>query len=476
MFCIPIVGPTVAQAEIQIKAASFQGDLVEFRLDLWDGWEIEEVQQLKHAAALPVIFKAPQASRYECVRRLAALGPDYLDIDYETNRVYVEKIACDFPKVMLILSYHNFTHTPTDLEALVNEMRNVAAHYYKIACQATSTMDALRMLDLIRSHAPLLGISMGEYGQITRVVGPLMGAAWTYAALSHNEKSAPGQLTLEELRSIYAIERKTRACALYGLIGSPVDKSIGHYVHNRLMQALEIDALYIKMAVEPTELSLFFTLARRLGMRGLSVTMPLKEAVIPYLDALDESARDACAVNTIAFESNQLVGYNTDGEGAFKALAGHLQGTDHLIAIIGSGGAARAISAEVLKGGARVHLFNRTRPRAEAIVRELRTKIPGCEIEARGHLEGHYHVIINTTPLEIPVEGAISADVAMDLSTKPPMTPFLKAAQARGCRIVFGYEMFIHQALGQWRVWSIASSSSSQKIAELLAKEVLLCI
>ena len=122
-----------------------------------------------------------------------------------------------------IFSYHNFSHTPENLEEILQEMQKTPATYYKIATMAHSTLDSLRMLALMKAHPNLIGVCMGKKGEITRILGPVFGCPIIYASLNADWQSAPGQLTARELCDTYRFRTLNPSTALYGLIGDPVD-------------------------------------------------------------------------------------------------------------------------------------------------------------------------------------------------------------------------------------------------------------
>ena len=469
MFCVPIVGPTFLEASSQIDANKEQAHLFEFRADLFDDCNIDHLKKLAEQSNLPIIFtlrKQEQGGGYkrsekerlsEILQVAQELSPAYLDLDHDTPKEFIEEISHQFPKIKLILSYHNFTETPSDLEALLERLKEVPADLYKIACRANSTADSLRMLHFAKKHAPLLAICMGEKGQITRILGPLVGAPWTYAA---DQKPFFGQLPIQELASTYAIGRLTSQAAIYGLIGNPVSKSISHHTHNKTLQNLTIDAVYIKMALEKEELYSFFNLSNKMGIKGLSVTMPYKEAVLPFLDHLDEHAKKIGAVNTIVCDKGRFIGYNTDGKGALDAIEAKGKVHGKMVVVLGAGGAARAIVYEACLRGAEVWVLNRTKEKALKLAAEF--GVQGGGLDALEELS--YDILINATAHLMPISPAAICPhtLVMDIHTRPKMTDLLQHAVNKGCTLVFGFEMFVNQALEQYVLWFSSTLDRSQ--------------
>ena len=394
MNCVVIKGPSIQEAYAQIQQALSFAKLVELRLDLFHSLDLSRLRQ---SFTIPMIFTIKNK---EHIQELLQFKPEYIDLDRD--------IAREIPETKLIISYHNYEDTPHDLSKIYQCMRKIPAFYYKIAVTAKNSVDALRLCYLKKSD--LIAISMGDYGQLSRYLSPI-----NYLALDENQKTAPGQFTLQN----YVNSHKD----LYGLIGNPVDQSISDKTHNGL-----IPGIYVKMAVKPTELSQFLNYAKQLNFRGLSVTMPLKEVILPLLDEVDP---DLPSVNTLVFKEGRIYGYNTDGKGALKAI-GIPVSNKHII-LIGAGGAAKAIALEAKRQQAHVTMLKR---------KDSFPKEP-------------YDILINCTPSESPIspEFIMPDSIVMDIKTKPQETEFLRQAKIKGCKIIYGYQMFIEQALGQFQLW-----------------------
>lgn len=481
MFCIPLIGPNLEDFHIQSLEASKKGNLIEFCLDRLCEIDIPNLQKLRKKIQIPIIFtlrkqdqgghwKKSEQERLEKIQQLALLEPDYFDFDYDTSKEFIKNFAFRFPKIKIIISYHNFSETPEDLISILHQLQSVPADTYKIACKANSTLDALRMLDFIRQNPSLLGLCMGEKGEITRILGPMMGAPWTFACLSDKLKSAEGQISCSDLQNIYDLPRLNEKSAIFGLIGGCIKQSIGHYTHNKVMRELKIDAVYIKMSIEKEELKNFFYWSKKLGFRGLSVTMPLKESVVPFLDHIEYKAQKIGAVNTILFHEGISFGFNKDGEGALDAVEERIKVVGKKILVIGAGGAAKSIIYEAIERGGDLCVLNRTSEKAMKLAKDLRIRGSGLEDIA----QETYDILINTTPEPMPIslKDLSSHTFVMDIKTKPKMNLMLEEAQLKGCSLIFGYEMFINQALGQYRVW-FCSQIDLKLVKKIFTEEVL---
>lgn len=460
--CAVIRGPSYEEVEQQLTLAFTQCSLVELRFDLMEGWDLERLKSLRKRFDVPMIFtlrsksqggnfEGPDEKRLQMIRQLASLEPEYLDIESPADPEFVARLIKGHTKI--ILSFHDFHGMPS-LSSTLEEMRRCPADIYKIAVTPSSAAEALELLIFMKDHPFVLAMGMGGYGAMTRILAPIYGACFTYASLNDELGTAPGQVTIHELENVYHHGHLNKGTALYGLIGDPVTKSLSHLSHNRAMKDLNLSSVYVKIPVPAQQLADFMKMARKAGIRGLSVTMPLKELVIPLLDFVDPWAQRIGAVNTLLFENGVIKGYNTDGKGALDAIEAKMRVKGKNIILVGSGGSCKAIAAEALDRGARVIIVNRTAQRAEDVSKLLGCQGGGLEMLEELFKKG-YDVLVNTTPSSMPInpQWIYPKALAMDIALQPRMTEFLHQAEKKGCSLVFGYEMFINQALGQFKIW-----------------------
>lgn len=471
MLSVVIKGPTYQEAHEQIAKAIADADLVELRLDYFTSLDFEELKNLKACFSIPMIFTLrsgnyPEEKRLKALFELAKLKPEYLDIESCVSPDFIKEIAS---RQKVILSHHDFESTPDDLEELYQQMQKIPAAFYKIATTAKNSIDALRMLSLAKKG--VIAISMGSYGQITRILGPIMGSPITYAALNEEETTAPGQLTIKTLLERYHYRNLSPSTAIYGLIGDPVTLSISDETHNHLIKTCNLDAVYVKMQVTASELPAFFQYARELPFQGLSVTMPLKEEVIPFLDDIDPKAKAIGAVNTLKFTKSFIEGYNTDGMGALNAIEATYSVNDKQMVLIGAGGSAKAIAYEAGLRGAKVTIVNRTKEKALSTAKQL-----SCTGKGLDDI-GNYDILINCTPAPMPIDPhcLIPKTLAMDIKTKPKDTLFLKYAEEKGCEVIHGYRMFVEQALGQFKQW-FPEDFDAELGRKVLEKKAVVCL
>ena len=461
-------------AKQQLFQLSDRADGIELRLDYAPHWDIQELTALRQACTLPVIFTLrnqmhggfypySEAQRLQTLSALCALNPDYLDLEFDVSEMYIQSIRNSHPAIKIILSYHNFAETPADLPRLFQSIYQPNCYAYKISTQAQTTSDALRMLHLVfalRNQHRVIGICMGEKGQCTRILAPVVGSLFSYAYSDHAQTTAPGQLSLDELTTRYHYRELSPATKVYALLGDPVHLSVGHILHNQAMAMLEKNAVYVKLHITQLELPFALTALKQLPFWGFSITMPLKEVILPLLDEMDSDACAIKAVNTVVRKQQQWLGLNTDGLGAIRALSGQKALNLQTIVLFGAGGAARAIAYTARSLGAKVIILNRTLATAKKLADEFDCE--AYELEAFTAMTS-YSLCVNTLPEKAFEDSAIQAvwhpnyilpgTVAMDIVYQPIETAFLRIAAAAGCRCIPGFQMYIAQALLQIQHW-----------------------
>lgn len=444
-----------------LRTLSHRIDGVELRLDLFPSWDLDLVRKMLSQVTCPIMLTIRQcgscseAEREARILDLLGLKPPFIDLEYDMRRAFLESVLTSYPETQFVLSYHNFACTPDDLEEIYQAMAVYPAYQYKIAAMAHSTHDALRMLLFARSHPRCSAITMGEKGVFGRILGPIAGNALNYASIDVGERTAPGQLTAQEWFDLYHYPSLNKNTSIYGLIGDPVDGSSGHIYHNGVFRKRGLNAVYVKMSVKPEELSEFIPLAIAMGMRGLSVTMPLKEKIFPFVDEMDPAAKQIGAINTLLLQNGKILGTNTDGLGALDAIEQRTPVHRKKIILLGAGGAARAIAFQAKARGADVLILNRTIERAKELAAML-----GCQAGGLDEVPNDYDLMINCSPSPVPIDPqAIRPHTwAMDIVRSPRETAFLKEAALKHCQIVYGEEMFLNQAERQTAFWLAGGS------------------
>lgn len=244
---------------------------------------------------------------------------------------------------------------------------------------------------------------------------------------------------------------------LYGVIGNPVRHSLSPIIHNGAFGRMGLHAVYL--AFEVKDLKEAIDGIRGLGIRGVSVTLPFKNQIIPFLDKVEDIAGEIKAVNTLFNEGGKLTGYNTDWRGALEALEEKVDLKGKRVVLLGAGGAARAIGFALKMRDCEVIISNRTMDRGTRLAKELR-----CIHRPLSSIEGiEADVIINATsagmhPYDeespLPKKVLKNGITVMDIVYRPLRTKFLREAEERGCRTIDGLEMFVRQGAAQLEIWT----------------------
>jgi shikimate dehydrogenase len=255
----------------------------------------------------------------------------------------------------------------------------------------------------------------------------------------------------------------------YGLVGFPVKHSLSPVMHNAAFSALKINAEYRLFELKENELECFLKSLPQQNILGLNVTIPYKEKVIPFLDSISDAAKLIGAVNTIKVLDKQLSGYNTDGEGFIKNLKDDL-GFDpagKTVAIIGAGGAARAVCVYLCKELPKsVNIYDVDKNKLGLLAGHLKDNFKSTGIEAAGspaelNVESA-DMLINATPIGMKETDPLIIDenylhkglLVYDLIYNPGETKLLKAAKKKGCRVSNGLGMLLNQGVIAFGIWT----------------------
>ena len=244
---------------------------------------------------------------------------------------------------------------------------------------------------------------------------------------------------------------------LYGIIGNPVRHSLSPIIHNTAFKRMGLNAVYL--VFEVNDLMEAINGIRGLGICGMSVTIPFKTQVIPFLDQIEGIARKIQAVNTIKNEGGKLVGYNTDWCGAVEALEEKVDLKEKKVLLLGAGGSARAIGFGLKEKGSQVIISNRSLDKANELAKDLGFV---CK-PLLSMSEPEFDVVINATSVgmspyheESPLPKKILKEgmVVMDIVYEPLKTKLLLEAEEQGCRTIDGLEMLARQGAGQLEIWT----------------------
>ena len=474
------------------------------------------------------LFRGGIEAYFDLLLQLGALGVDYIDIeDHLPDHLYSD-FCQRFPKIKIILSHHSLSPKGIHVSSTYAKMRKKPAYVYKIATMALDTNDCLRMLlEASVASDRIAFMGLGELGKSSRMLSRIAGNFFTYAFVKDQQKEVEGTLypnmlknwkldvakapaftdqkkapylntgpfliddrfepsltskfssstsfgiSAEDLLEVYRFRDQERTTAIVALIGSPVDKSIGPYTHNRLCKHFGINAVYVPLPIEALQIGPFLSIAKKLPFRGCSVTMPLKETICSYVDGVSFLSQRAGSVNTLYFEEGGILGDTTDGIGAYQAIVRACSIDGKRIVLLGTGGCARAVGQYIQSQGGTIVFVGRDPCKMALLAAEYRCHTYGFDTIERLLVDG-YDCLINCTPLQMPIaeEYILPNRVVMDTTTVPMNTLFLQVARAKGCHIICGFEMFVEQASYQWALW-YPQIASREEYRDFLFREAL---
>jgi 3-dehydroquinate dehydratase/shikimate dehydrogenase len=460
----------VQKAETLVRDNPF----LEFRLDYLSkpGLAIQKIRRFteSHGEAVVIAtcrradsggkFRGSIASQIDILNKAAAAGCQLLDVELQTaNRCKPEQLQKLRSRAALILSFHDFKAT-RKLDETLEKMLVFPADFYKVVSTATALSDNVAMIKFLVNEGDkhsLVSMCMGEQGIISRVLGVRAGSAFTYAAPTPAEATAPGQVTAQELRSVYRIEQVDAATRVYGVVGDPIAHSLSPAIMNAAFRRENVNAVFL--ALHAKTLKDLLTCVREIPIHGISVTMPYKEAILPHLDNTDSHTTKIGACNTVVrAQDGKLYGFNTDTSGVIRPLERRLSTLEGArILVLGAGGAARAAVFGLKERGCEVYILNRSAAPAKKLAHQARARImkrPDLKKMA-------FDVIINATPVgmgntyDTPLhENEINARYVFDMVYDPAETKLLRLAKERGAQTIPGVEMFVHQAARQFEIWT----------------------
>lgn len=446
--------------------------LVEVRADLLS--PSYPVSELVRASRLPVILtlrskaeggQGPEdaASRQAFYREAAACGAAFYDLEAERD---VELLGSVIPKEKAILSQH-FDHTPADLEERMARLLSVGTRFVKVVPTARSWADVLVVLRLAQAlargsngHKRGIVFAQGDAGVATRLLTPFLAAPVAYAAWDEDQRLAPGQLSVEELQALVG-HLNDRPRRVYGVIGSAAHRSLSPRMHAAAFRALGLPYAFVPLTVtDERELAALLQPAGSgpldavgLVAGGFAVTMPWKEKAALLCDVLAPRAKRAGAVNTVLPRPGKVMGDLTDVDGVTRVLleAG-LSLSGARVAVLGSGGAARAALVALQLAGSSLFLVARNAAKAASLAREFGAQV--VEPERLSDVQA----FINATPAgadgernELLSRLALPAGcVVVDMPYGESPTFLQKLSLERGWDYVSGKEVLLFQGFSQF--------------------------
>jgi len=471
--CLALSGDTVEDMLATGESMARDNPLLEFRLDY-----------LKQPlAALPKIhrflethqyvtaigtcrraesggkFKGSLVSQLEVLTKANAAGCQIVDLEIQSAvKSKREAIVRLRSRAGLIVSFHDFRAT-RNLDETLEKMLKVPADFYKVVSTATTLSDNVAMMKFLQTQSDehaLIGLCMGEQGIISRVLSVRAGSVFTFGAVSAELKTAPGQISARDLRSIYRIDQVDAASRVYGVAGDPIEHSLSPVIMNTALRRENVNGVYLPLHAKTLKDLIYCV--REIPIHGLSITMPYKQSILAHLDNTDAHTAKIGACNTVVRgQDGKLYGFNTDVAGVVRPLEQRVSIDKAKVLVLGAGGAARAAVFGLKERGAEVWILNRTSVKAQKLARQAKART----IKRADLRKVAFDVIINATPVgmgntrDCPIKDEeIQARVVFDMVYDPVETHLLQVARAKGIAVIPGVEMFVQQAARQFEIWT----------------------
>jgi len=471
--CLALSGDTVEDMLATGESMARDNPLLEFRLDY-----------LKQPlAALPKIhrflethqyvtaigtcrraesggkFKGSLVSQLEVLTKANAAGCQIVDLEIQSAvKSKREAIVRLRSRAGLIVSFHDFRAT-RNLDETLEKMLKVPADFYKVVSTATTLSDNVAMMKFLQTQSDehaLIGLCMGEQGIISRVLSVRAGSVFTFGAVSAELKTAPGQISARDLRSIYRIDQVDAASRVYGVAGDPIEHSLSPVIMNTALRRENVNGVYLPLHAKTLKDLIYCV--REIPIHGLSITMPYKQSILAHLDNTDAHTAKIGACNTVVRgQDGKLYGFNTDVAGVVRPLEQRVSIDKAKVLVLGAGGAARAAVFGLKERGAEVWILNRTSVKAQKLARQAKART----IKRADLRKVAFDVIINATPVgmgntrDCPIKDEeIQARVVFDMVYDPVETHLLQVGRAKGIAVIPGVEMFVQQAARQFEIWT----------------------
>lgn len=486
--CLCLTGETLEEDLILLNKYRKYIDIAELRADYLTNDEQLQIRKFPQMAGLPCIltirrtidggqYSGGEARRTTLFARALAFAEQdvsknfaYIDLEEDYDVPSLQDAAFAFG-TRVIRSYHCMTETVDDIAARMQRMRTTGFEIPKIACMPQSLSDVTSMFRQAQEIGDFehILVSMSSIGLPTRILAHKLNSFLTYVSPIEKANNMPilGQLDPITLNEMYNFRALDAATVIYGITGYPLSASASPLFHNRWYRKVGLNAVYIPVKAQKVEEALDF--AEQVGMQGLSVTIPHKETVIQDLQQISIEVAEINACNTVVRRGFDWTGFNTDAEGFKKAICEFL-GVKTLmnkkVAIIGAGGAAKAIAYVIKQLHGKACVFNRTAGKARQLAEFYNFKWAKLCVENLEVIEDYSDIIIQTTSVGMGVSTENSDndplyfyqfrgnEAVYDIIYTPEKTPLLARAENAGCMVQNGLTMLEYQAEKQFLLFT----------------------
>ena len=489
LICLCLTAQTVAEDLALIEQYRKYIDLVELRVDFLDEDERLNIRNFPALAKLPCIltirrtvdggnFSEGEASRSMLFARALAFASEdksknfaYVDFEEDFHISSLQDAALAYG-TKIIRSFHDMKNPLKNVAEKLKAMRSSQFEIPKIAFMPHSLQDVTDLYNEMRQFKDTEQIicAMGSIGFPTRILAKQFHSYLTYTSPADH----PGNLseightdpkTLEEIYHFHEIDDETK---IFGITGFPLKYTSSPQLHNTKFKQQGINAVYVPFKAEKAAEA--FRFADEIGIKGFSVTVPHKEDIIRHLFESDKKVEKIGACNTVVNENGLWLGYNTDCTGFSKALL-EFTGLKNLkktkVAIIGAGGASKAIAYAIKELGGKACIFNRTLSKARAMAEKFGFEYAPLNHDSNMLLQKYSDLIIQTTSIGMGSTDApneendplwfydfAGTEMVYDIVYEPEVTPIMIHAQSAGCRVHNGFTMLKYQGEEQFKLFT----------------------
>ncbi len=475
LLCLTLTEDTLAGNAQVVRTHRKHIDIAELRADFLRPSEYPALSRFPTMVDLPLVltvrrrkdggaFDGSEAERRQLIQNGVAGQFAYVDREDDLDDGELDRHIRTSDK-RIIRSYHDFAGVPADLGKRVRGMPRSESELAKAAVMVRDMAD---LLVLLKTFQELDGVSkiligMGDVGIPTRVLAPRLDSHICYCSPAARE-AAPGQMSPEDLVDRYHFRSMNLDTKVFAVVGNPVMHSLSPSIHNRGYAQNGIDAVYVPFLVD--QIGGFLQVADALGIQGFSVTVPHKEAVLPFLTETDETVQQVGACNTVVRGSTGWLGVNTDVEGFLRPLRKRLAGATLpglRCTVIGAGGAARAVVHGLVRNGAQVLILNRSIPRAIQLAQQFGCAWAPLDEDGIKRMQDFCELIVQTTSVGMEPDSDrdlvatytfAGHELVYDLVYKPRETHLLQRARRAGCTTITGDEMLYAQAYAQYQLFT----------------------
>ena len=463
--CVTVTGQTMDELRRRRDAVA-GADLVELRLDGVDRPDAAAALEGRLRPAIVTCrprweggaFDGSEQERRQIILDAIAAGAEFVDLELRAE--FTPELVRLRRGRGVIVSTHVYGPAPADLIEPIRALRSSGAEVIKYAYEAHSLTDTLRLFELAAGSElhtdnaqDHVLIAMGPSGTASRVLAARLGNRWTYAG----DGVAPGQQPAPDLLQKFGFRRIRPDADLYGVVGNPIAHSLSPVMHNAGFAERGLNAAYL--ALHAADADDFVRFARGMRLRGASITAPFKVPMMERVDEFDSLAGEVGAINTLHVVNGRWLGSNTDVAGFVTPLKGRMALKRTRAAVLGAGGAARAVAVALKREGAEVRVCARRPDEARAVA-----TLVGVNAGAFPPEPGTWDVLVNATSSSSQADGRspmdgvpLDGEIVFDLVYSPAETPLVKQARDAGCWTIGGIEMLIVQAERQFELWTGAA-------------------